>query len=53
MDMTEQQAKWAMDVVLDQTRRFRPTSLGHEDYATTAVEKLLLREETPHILQKE
>ena len=36
-----------MDIALDQTRRFGPTSLGHEDYAMTAVEKLLLQEEAP------
>ena len=47
MDMTEQQAKLAMEIALDQTRKFGPTSLGHEDYAMSAVEKLLLQEETP------
>jgi len=47
MDMTEQQAKLAMEIALDQTRKFGSTSLGHEDYAMTAVEKLLLQEEAP------
>ncbi len=47
MKLTDDQAKWAMDIALDQTRRFGPTSLGHEDYAMTAVEKLLLQDEAP------
>lgn len=45
--MTEDQAKWALKVALNQTQRFGPTSLGNEDYAASAVEKLLEQESEP------
>ena len=36
-----------MKVALDQSKRFGPSSLGYEDYAASAVEKLLIQEEPP------
>ena len=36
-----------MKVALDQSMRFGATSLGYEDYAATAVEKLLMQEQAP------
>ena len=36
-----------MKVALDQSTRFGATSLGYEDYAATAVEKLLMQEQAP------
>lgn len=47
MKLTEEQAKWALQIALDQTRRFGPTSLGNEDYAATAVEKLIEHKTEP------
>lgn len=40
-----------MEVALDQSRRFGITSLGYEDYAASAVEKLLEQEEEPPNLE--
>jgi DNA-directed RNA polymerase specialized sigma24 family protein len=45
--LSEEEAKWAMKIALDQSMRFGATSLGYEDYAATAVEKLLLQEQAP------
>jgi RNA polymerase sigma factor (sigma-70 family) len=45
--LTDDQAKWALKVALNQTQRFGPTSLGNEDYAASAVEKLLEQESEP------
>jgi len=36
-----------MMVALDQSKRFGITSLGYEDYAASAVEKLLMQEQAP------
>jgi DNA-directed RNA polymerase specialized sigma24 family protein len=47
MKLSDQQAKRAMEIAFDQTRRFGPTTLGNEDYAMTAVEQLLLQEKEP------
>ena len=47
MKLSDDEAKWAMKVALDQSKRFGPTSLGYEDYAASAVEKLLIQEEPP------
>lgn len=47
MKLSEEEAKWAMKVALDQSMRFGATSLGYEDYAATAVEKLLMQEQAP------
>ena len=47
MKLSEEEAKWAMKIALDQSMRFGATSLGYEDYAATAVEKLLLQEQAP------
>jgi len=45
--LSEEEAKWAMKIALDQSMRFGATSLGYEDYAATAVEKLLMQEQAP------
>jgi DNA-directed RNA polymerase specialized sigma24 family protein len=45
--LSDDEAKWAMKVALDQSKRFGPSSLGYEDYAASAVEKLLMQEEPP------
>ena len=47
MKLSDDEAKWAMKVALDQSKRFGPSSLGYEDYAASAVEKLLIQEEPP------
>jgi RNA polymerase sigma factor (sigma-70 family) len=47
MKLSDDEAKWAMKVALDQSKRFGPSSLGYEDYAASAVEKLLMQEEPP------
>lgn len=47
MKLSEENAKWAMKIALDQSMRFGPTSLGYEDYAASAVEKLLMQEQEP------
>ena len=47
MKLSDDEAKWAMKVALDQSKRFGPTSLGYEDYAASAVEKLLMQEQPP------
>lgn len=47
MKLSDDEAKWAMKVALDQSMRFGPTSLGYEDYAASAVEKLLMQEPAP------
>ena len=47
MKLSEEDAKWAMKIALDQSMRFGPTSLGYEDYAASAVEKLLMQEQEP------
>lgn len=47
MKLTEEQAKWALKIALDQSKRFGPTSLGHEDYAASAIEKLIQQEPAP------
>ena len=47
MKLSEEEAKWAMKIALDQSMRFGATSLGYEDYAATAVEKLLMQEQAP------
>ena len=41
MKLTDEQARWALNIALNQTKKFGPTSLGHEDYAMSAVEKLI------------
>ena len=51
MKLTDEQAKWALQIALDQTRRFGPTSLGNEDYAATAVEKLIEHKTEPPNLE--
>jgi RNA polymerase sigma factor (sigma-70 family) len=45
--LSDDEAKWAMKVALDQSKRFGPSSLGYEDYAASAVEKLLMQEQPP------
>jgi len=45
--LSDDEAKWAMKVALDQSMRFSRTSLGNEDYAASAVEKLLEQEPAP------
>jgi len=45
--VSDDEAKWAMMVALDQSKRFGITSLGYEDYAASAVEKLLMQEQAP------
>jgi RNA polymerase sigma factor (sigma-70 family) len=47
MKLSDDEAKWAMKVALDQSKRFGPSSLGYEDYAASAVEKLLIQEDPP------
>ena len=47
MKLSDDEAKWAMKVALDQSKRFGPSSLGYEDYAASAVEKLLMQEQPP------
>ena len=47
MKLSDDEAKWAMKVALDQSKRFGPSSLGYEDYAASSVEKLLMQEEPP------
>lgn len=47
MKLSDDEAKWAMKVALDQSKRFGPSSLGYEDYAASAVEKLLMEEKPP------
>jgi RNA polymerase sigma factor (sigma-70 family) len=47
MKLSDDEAKWAMKVALDQSKRFGPSSLGYEDYAASAVERLLTQEEPP------
>ena len=47
MKLSEEDAKRAMKIALDQSMRFGPTSLGYEDYAASAVEKLLMQEQEP------
>jgi len=49
--LSDEEAKWAMKVALDQSKRFGPTSLGYEDYAASAVEKLLEQQRPPQILK--
>ena len=44
MKLSDDEAKWAMKVALGQSMRFGATSLGYEDYAASAVEKLLMQE---------
>jgi RNA polymerase sigma factor (sigma-70 family) len=51
MKLSDAQAKWALKVALDQSQRFGITSLGYEDYAASAVEKLLEQEEEPPNLE--
>jgi RNA polymerase sigma factor (sigma-70 family) len=45
--LSDEEAKWAMKIALDQSKRFGPSSLGYEDYAASAVEKLLMEEKPP------
>jgi macrodomain Ter protein organizer (MatP/YcbG family) len=45
--LSDDEAKWAMKVALDQSKRFGPSSLGYEDYAASAVERLLMQEKPP------
>jgi RNA polymerase sigma factor (sigma-70 family) len=47
MKLSDEEAKWAMKIALDQSKRFGPSSLGYEDYAASAVEKLLMEEKPP------
>jgi RNA polymerase sigma factor (sigma-70 family) len=47
MKLSDDEAKWAMKIALDQSKRFGITSLGYEDYAASAVEKLLEQEQAP------
>ena len=47
MKLSDDEAKWAMKVALDQSKRYGPSSLGYEDYAASAVEKLLMQEQPP------
>ena len=47
MKLSDDEAKWAMKIALDQSKRFGITSLGYEDYAASAVEKLLKQEQPP------
>jgi hypothetical protein len=42
--LSDDESQWAMKVALDQSMRFGATSLGYEDYAASAVEKLLMQE---------
>jgi RNA polymerase sigma factor (sigma-70 family) len=51
MKLTDEQARWALNIALNQTKKFGPTSLGHEDYAMSAVEKLIEQEEEPPNLE--
>ena len=51
MKLSDAQAKWALKVALEQSQRFGITSLGYEDYAASAVEKLLEQEEEPPNLE--
>jgi RNA polymerase sigma factor (sigma-70 family) len=51
MKLTNEQARWALNIALNQTKKFGPTSLGHEDYAMSAVEKLIEQKEEPPNLE--
>lgn len=47
MKLSDEEATWVMKIALDQSKRFGPSSLGYEDYAASAVEKLLMEEKPP------
>ena len=47
MEFTDEELKLALDVANKYAMNWTHTSLGHEDYAATAIEKLLQQSEKP------
>lgn len=51
MDYTEEELKFALQVANKYAQKWTHTSLGFEDYAATAIEKLLAQEEKPENIE--